>query len=452
MGRQRLNLDKRYTGATEPRKHRVRWVVLALACMALAAASLAVVLVVARAGMRARSGFTGQGIAPLSLVRDPEAPAEPAPAPEPEDEPATQDPVTLDLMMIGDVLMHEAVIESGNHGDGTYSYEHLFSHIGAEVEAADVAVLNQETILGGSAWPYSGYPVFNSPQAVGDNEAALGFDVVLKATNHTLDLGYDGVRAELAYWHDKHPEMSVIGAADPDGNGVCPAGGTSPAGACLIDHDGLKVALLNYTDVLNGNVDPSFDHRVVSIMGEEGVRADVAAAREAGADFVVVFTHWGEEYETTPTERERYWAGVLHDAGVDVVIGGHPHVIQPVEVLGEGDDRMLVMWSVGNFVSNQPGAANMVGGMAKVHFVKDADGCRVGEWSFTPTVTQREGYSTNLTAYLLRDYTDELAAASSINATDPGNGGTAGWYRDYCASVLGDAFDWDTLSVHGSLS
>lgn len=113
---------------------------------------------------------------------------------------------------------------------------------------------------------------------------------------------------------------------------------------------------------------------------------------------------------------------------------------------------MLVMWSVGNYVSTQVGAANMVGGMAKVRFVKDDEGARVREYSFTPTITQREGYTTNMTAYRLADYTDELAAASTINATDPGEGATAGWYRDYCARVLGEAFDWDTLTVHGTLS
>lgn len=328
MGKQQLNLDKRYVGTTDPRRHRTARRMLGLALLAACLAAVLVVVGVARTAFRLTGAAQGGEHAVIGEVRDAEASEESVAA--------ADEPVTLDLMMIGDLLMHEGVIESGNQGDGTYRYEHLFSHIADDIDAADVAILNQETVLGGPAWPYSGYPTFNSPQALGDTEADVGFDVILKATNHTLDLGYDGVRAELAFWRDAHPEVRVIGAADPDGDGICPAGGTSAAGACLIEKDGLRLALLNYTDVLNANIDVSRDPYVVSIMDEGRVRADIAAAREAGADFVVVFAHWGEEYVTTPTERERWWAGVLQDAGADVVIGGHPHVIQPVEVLGEG--------------------------------------------------------------------------------------------------------------------
>ena len=119
------------------------------------------------------------------------------------------------------------IIEGGARADGTRNYDHLFVPIASDVAEADVAVLNQETILGGTRWPYSGYPMFNSPQEVGDAEVAVGFDVILKATNHTLDLGYDGVRAELSYWAQAHPQTAVIGMADPDGSHVAPAGGTS---------------------------------------------------------------------------------------------------------------------------------------------------------------------------------------------------------------------------------
>ncbi|MDI9590727.1 MAG: CapA family protein [Acidobacteriota bacterium] len=446
MTEQHSQPDGRRPGTSGARRRR-RWRKVSL----LALVALAVVLVAALAS-RAPMAFPGRAQGerpqrmPRVLVSDVQA------ADEPQEQPAAQpaETVTVRLMMVGDILMHSSVIDSGRQADGSLAYDHLFAPLAADIAEADVAVLNQETILGGSSWPYTGYPTFNSPQEVGDAEAAAGFDVILKATNHTLDLGYDGVRAELAYWASAHPEVAVIGMADPDGDGICPAGGTSPAGAYVYEKDGLRIALLNYTDVLNGNVDPAHDGRVVSVMSEEGVRADVAAARER-ADIVVVFAHWGEEYETVPTESERHWADVLCEAGADVVIGGHPHVIQPVEVLGEGDDRMLVCWSVGNFVSTQLGAANMVGGMVRIDFVKDARGARVGEYAFIPTVTQREGGTAGITAYKLADYTDELAARSPISSIDGGNGATAAWYADYCAQVLGDAFDRETASVHGSL-
>ena len=405
--------------------------------------------IVAREDRAAVEAPVVEGAADPADAADSEADAEPEPEPEP-----VQEPVEFKLMMIGDLLMHEGVIYSGQRADGSFNYDHLFAQIASDITEADVAMLNQETILGGTAFPYSGYPVFNTPQELGDAEVAAGFDVILKATNHTLDLGYDGVRVELAYWAQNHPEMAVIGMADPDGDGTCPVeGATSPAGPAIVEKDGLKVAILNYTEVLNGNVDWEHDWNVIGQCSEEGITSDVKAAREAGADFVVVVNHWGAEYVNEPTESERYWAEVCYGAGVDVVVGGHPHVIQPVEVIDDGSGRkMLVFWSVGNFVSSQPWASTMVGGMAKATLIKDADGCRIGAYEFIPVINQRQGYTTYQTAYKLCDYTDELAAASDIWTFDGGNGSTAAWYQNYCASVLGDAFDWDTMSVHGSVS
>ena len=427
------------------RRHRLRNALVALALAALFA--LGALIVVESLRDSARSAVEAyEPVAPKAVTVSDRMDDTPPESLDPVE------PVHVRLMMVGDILMHMGIVEGGQRADGSRNYEHLFAPIAQDVAEADVAALNQETILGGTRWAFSGYPMFNSPQEVGDAEAAVGFDVILKATNHTLDMGYDGVRAELAYWAQAHPQMAVIGMADPDGNHVAPAGGTSPAGAYLYEKDGFRIALLNYTDVLNGNVDPAFDGNVVSILTEEGLRADVAAAREQGeADLVVVFAHWGEEYETTPVESERRWAQVMQDAGVDVVIGGHPHVIQPVEVLEKDGHKMLVCWSVGNFVSTQNGAANMVGGMVKLDLVKDVDGARVEAYEFVPTVTQHERGTTNMCAYKLSDYTDELAARSGVSAVDGGRGSTKAWYVEFCAEVLGASFDRDTLSVHGTM-
>lgn len=455
MDTKQPKLDKVGTDAARRRARRAR-----RAFFTLALAVLVVVGVLASTLVQYASQHVGEHEKASRqtqefVVKDAEAPAEEAES-QPEEKPdqkepsQTVEPVRVDLMMIGDVLMHDRVVGTGNNGDGTYSFDHLFSQISDDIVQADVAVLNQETILGGSSWAYSGYPSFNSPQSVGDAEAAAGFDVVLKATNHTFDFGYDGVRAELAFWASKHPEMAVIGMADPDGDGIAPVGGTSPAGPWYYEKDGFTIAMLNYTDVLNGSVDPATDARVVSIADEEAMRADLAVAREK-ADLVVVFIHWGEEYENEPAGDERRWAELLYDCGVDVVIGGHPHVIQPVEVVDDGKRKMLVCWSVGNFVSTQAGAANMVGGMAKLSLVKDGEGARVDTYEFIPTITQRDLGWHGICAYKLSDYTDELAAESSVSAVDGGNGSTRQWYVDYCANVLGEGFDTETLSVHGKL-
>ena len=460
MDRLTLQLDESLRGATKLRRHRIQRTLIMLAlvpCLVMAVVLAGVGY--AAGSVRSSAGKKAQTTA--SQKKQSSAPKKnknadakkDAPAAAEVSDPKPDEPVTVDLMMVGDLLLHEGVIYSGDQGDGTFNYDHLFTHIADDVAAADIAVLNQETILGGSNWPYTGYPVFNSPQELGDAEAKVGFDVILKATNHTLDLGYDGVRTELAYWRDNHPEMSIIGMADPDSEDhVCPGGTTSVAGPYIYEKDGLRIALLNYTNVLNGNVDESYDGNVVSVWDDDKIIADIASAHEQ-ADIVVVFPHWGPEYQTTESDHQRWGAQFLYDAGADVVIGGHPHVIQPVEVWGgEGERKMLCMFSVGNYVAHMYNAYRQVGGMAKVRFVKDADGARVADYEFVPIVCQLEPNTPNLTGYKLSDYTDELAATSIISSIDGGNGATAGWYQDFCAGVLGDSFDWETMSVHGSLS
>ena len=207
-----------------PRRHRLRNALVALALAALFA--LGALIVVESLRDSARSAAEAyEPVAPKAVTVSDRMDDTPPESLDPVE------PVHVRLMMVGDILMHMGIVEGGQRADGSRNYEHLFAPIAQDVAEADVTALNQETILGGTRWAFSGYPMFNSPQEVGDAEATVGFDVILKATNHTLDMGYDGVRAELAYWAQAHPQMAVIGMADPDGNHVAPAGGTSPAGA-----------------------------------------------------------------------------------------------------------------------------------------------------------------------------------------------------------------------------
>lgn len=342
-------------------------------------------------------------------------------------------PVTIDLVMIGDILQHSWVYQSGFHDDGTRNYDHIFAHIGSEIEGADIKVVNQETILGGDSFTFSGYPAFNGPQEMGDAEVKAGFNVALRATNHALDYGYDGLHSELAYWREKHPEVAVIGAWDPEDPS------SSLGDTYIFEKDGFKVALLNFTYGTNDIPDP--DGRV-SLLEESHVRSAIEAA-EAQADMVVVFPHWGEEYNLTPVQDQYDMAEVMMEAGADVIIGGHPHVIEPVEVLTAPDGHKVpCFWSVGNFVSTQIDNQNLVGGVAKVTMEKASDGsCSVTACSFVPTITHK-GTSTDMTTYLLRDYTDDLASSNYLAANDTDNTSlTVAWANDFCTQVLGPGFD-----------
>lgn len=351
-------------------------------------------------------------------------------------------PVDINLVAIGDVLQHRGVFESGQQSDGSYNFDHIFSHIAGQLDGADVKVLNQESVLGGSIAPYSGYPSFNGPQEMGDAEAKVGFNVVLRASNHSMDMGYAGLHSELSFWHTKHPEVAVIGAVDPEDSSA------SVDDVYVFEKDGFKVALLNYTFDLNGYEDPQGD---VSMLQLDHVRKTMEAARQQ-ADMVVVFPHWGEEYHTEPVDSQRQWEQEFINDGADVIIGGHPHVIEPVDTFERTNGGTGVcFWSVGNYISTQTDNSNLVCGMAKVTLHKDADGtCSVSAAEMDPMVTHK-GTGQNMTTYMLADYTNELAQTNGwggvYNTTL-----TPSWAQLFCSQVLGSSYDPTTCSLRVDLS
>ena len=361
--------------------------------------------------------------------------------------------VDINLLMVGDILFHYQVRQSGLQSDGTRNYDHVFAHIQDELKDKDIKVLNQETPLGGNVYTgsapdgYDGYPEFNGPQEMGDAEAKAGFNVALKATNHAMDNSgnfddpYTLVRSEQNFWATKHPEMNVIGEANPDDKNA------SADDVYVFEKDGFKVALLNYTQDLNGN--ESHDKQgLVSMLEEEHVKKTVEKAHEL-ADMVVVFPHWGEEYSTEPVEMQKEWAKKFADLGVDVIIGNHPHVIEPVTVVeGQNGKKVPCYYSTGNFISTSPSNESLVGGIAEVTLHKDANGsCSVTSAEFKPVISHL-GLSTDMTTYLIKDWTDELAATNKLNTDinpDTDNSTlTPAWANEFCSGVLGSGYDSKT--------
>ena len=339
-------------------------------------------------------------------------------------------PDELEFLMIGDVLVHKGVWQSGELPDGTRNYDHLFAQVADEVAAADVAIVEQETILGGTSLGLSGYPTFNSPQEIGDAEVAAGFDVALCASNHACDKGVVGIESALAYWRSTHPDVLVTGIyEDEEAFDELP----------LLEREGHLIAVLNYSYGMNGI--PLPHDWSVRMLDEDLIRADVAAVREAGAEAVIACPHWGVEYAAGPDADQRRWAQVLVDAGADVIMGSHPHVLQPFEVVTASDGRAVpVFWSVGNFVSTQPRSDSMVGGIARASLVFEGGGCRVSSCRLTPVVTHR-ATGTAFTTYHLSDYTEELAAVNQIRSVSERTSFSRQWCVDFCAERLGDAFD-----------
>lgn len=332
---------------------------------------------------------------------------------EPEDVPYTEPEITL--IMVGDVLMHMRVTNSGKQADGTYNYDHLFAPTKELVEAADLALVNQEVILGGPELGYSGYPRFNAPYEVADALAAAGFDVVLHATNHTLDKGKQGVLNSLKYWRENYPEIAVIGMQDSQ---------EAQDEIYVYEKDGIRIAILNYTYGTNGLPIPKDMPYIVNLLNEERIASDVARAKEV-ADFVMVCPHWGTEYILKASKAQKQWTQFFLKCGVDLCIGTHPHVIEPVEwVEDEAGHRMLVYYSLGNYVnstaSEGEGVGNrMLGAMATVTIARNEAGeVYIKEYGAEPLVTYVSGNGKFIATYPMDQFTEEMAAESSTRRKD----------------------------------
>ena len=263
--------------------------------------------------------------------------------------------------MVGDILLHDNVQESGKLSDGTYNYEHLFANVAEDIQEADIAIANQEVILGGTEIGLYGYPNFNGPYEVGDALVKAGFNVILHATNHTLDRGKTALVNCMNFWKTNHADVAVLGVFESqeayDNN------------IYIHEQDGIKIAILNYTYGTNGMPTPSDMPFAVAMLEEDKVLADLQKANEQ-ADFVIVCPHWGTEYRHNQSQDQEYWAKLFLENGVDLVIGTHPHYIQPVEMFtNENGQQMLVYYSLGNFInstsdSGRGTADRMIGGMA----------------------------------------------------------------------------------------
>lgn len=325
-------------------------------------------------------------------------------------------PPTIQIVMVGDMLMHGRVMESGLKEDGTYNFDHLFINVKDTIENADLALVNQETILGGTELGLSGYPAFNSPYELGDSLVDAGFDVILHATNHTLDKGKTGVQNCMNFWDTNYPDIAYLG--------INKSQEEQDTDIYIYEQDGIRIAILNYTYGTNGIPTPSDMPYIVNYLDEDKIIQDLKFAEE-NSDFTIVCPHWGTEYVLSATDSQKKWATIFMENGADLVIGTHPHVIEPIEMLtDENDNEMLVYYSIGNFVNGTSGTGEgttnrMVGGIADITISLDEnDEAYIEKYDVIPIVCHIDE-KTEYTVYYLSDYTEELAKENHIISQDP---------------------------------
>ena len=336
------------------------------------------------------------------LQPEPEAlPAEPEPEPEPEASRVT-------LMALGDNLIHNTVYWSAELPEGGYDFAPFYEAIAPVVSQYDIACINQETILVSDPALYANYPSFGSPVQVADALAQTGFSVITGATNHCFDKGETGILDTCRYWREHYHEITTLGIHDSQEDAQT---------LRVVEKNGIRIAMLNYTYGLNGGAPENF-WMVDRFVTFDAVQDDLTRAKEA-SDFVIVFAHWGEEGTFRPNDYERTWAQMLADGGADLIIGGHPHVVQPARMLMAEDGREVpVFYSLGNFLSHQTSPENMLGGMASVTICMDETGAYVEDYELLPTINlitknPNTGWY-NYSPMLLSNYTPELAATHHI--------------------------------------
>lgn len=290
-----------------------------------------------------------------------------------DERPAPEIRQSVRITFIGDVMVHTPQIARA-YRDSGYDFNDSFRYVAPILKHFDIVIANLETTLSDDA-PYTGYPCFRSPAEIAVALKNAGVDAVVLANNHSLDYGADGVRQTLSHLEKLGIAHTGVFADSTDYRADNPL---------FIDRKGMRIALLNYTYGTNGLT--VGDGIIVNRIDTLAIRRDIE--RASSADCIIAFMHWGEEYSRRESRSQRELAEFLHVGGVSVVIGSHPHVVQPCEC----SDTSVTFYSLGNFISNQRDRYCDGGLMVEVEIVKHIDDLTFSA-SYTPVWVRLPDYA-----------------------------------------------------------
>lgn len=325
-----------------------------------------------------------------------------------------QDPVRISFIGMGDNLIHGCIYRQSEISSGKYDFLPKYADVADMIKSADVAYVNQETPMCGEKYGYSNYPQFNTPQQMGHDLITLGFDVICLANNHVLDQTSKGLLDMLDFTDTL--DATVIGAFrnEADSENIR-----------IVEHDGVKIGFLAYT--YDTNIAPSKSSEAYVphigcenedeeyIIDVEKITSDVKKAKQE-SDFLIVSMHWGVENKSKINSVQKDGAQLLADLGVDVILGHHPHVVQPIEwINGKGGNKTLCYYSLGNGINAQDYLENMVGITASFDIVSDEKGVRVENASCIPTFSYLTPHYKNVKLYLLENLTEKMASSHHSN-------------------------------------
>ena len=318
---------------------------------------------------------------------------------------------TVSFTALGDNLIHSSIYKQaarrGAQSGTDYDFEYAYEGVADLIDSADITVLNQETLIcGDDGFAPSTYPRFNSPEALGHYMAELGVDVFTIANNHTLDMGVNGLSACLDYYDEN--DMMRVGAYRDSAD---------RENIRTMEANGVTVSFLSYTESLNGLSLPGDTSLEIGMLDLEVIKSEIAAAKEI-SDICAVSLHWGLENSSEVQDYQRSAARELGEAGADIIIGNHPHVLREIEIFENSDGGdTICAYSLGNFISAQSVGTNLIGGVLDFEVTVTEDGePEIDGFELIPIVTHYDSNYSNVRLYKLSDYTPELAAAHGVRA------------------------------------
>ena len=326
----------------------------------------------------------------------------------PETTATTSDVTTASVIAVGDNLYHQSLIDAGASEDGNWNYDKIYTHITDAIKDADIRMIDQETVFTTDHDSVSSYPSFATPTEVGDAIVKAEYNVVESANNHIDDFGEGFLTDTLNFWKTKYPDVTLLGIHDSQEDADT---------VKIREVNGIKIAFLDYTYGTNVGGIEGKDY-MIDMIRKEKITTMIQKAKQQ-ADCIIFVAHWGTEDETMPNEYEKQWAAYLMEQGVNVIIGGHPHVLQPYGRISDGKgNETVVFYSLGNFVSTQQKLEELLGGMAKFTIQKTVENGKTSIQILTPTVEplvmHYNSDAGEFGPYMLSDYTEELASQNGV--------------------------------------
>lgn len=317
---------------------------------------------------------------------------------EPEKEPIPED-INIKMSVIGDIMCHDSQYKDAYVKESdSYDFSYVFSDIQKYIQTADIAVGNLETTFAGKERGYSNYPTFNTPEQLAYNLKTLGIDLLSTANNHSLDKGYKGLISTLDFLDDAEIAHTGTYRSEEEQNQIS-----------VQNVKGITMAFLSFTYGTNGIPVPSGKDYCVNLIDEDLILKQINLAKEQNPDMICVFMHWGVEYQTKQNKTQENLANFLFKNGVDVILGGHPHVLQPMEkreiTLEDGTTKDgFIIYSLGNFISGQNKLPRQSSAILDLEITKNGETGKISidEVTYTPIFMYR-GPAGKLQRYKLLD-------------------------------------------------